>query len=36
MHYVFSKPKGGRIETGRWGGGGSGRGRMEITVLEQQ
>ena len=35
---TWTKPKEGRIEGGRWGRvgpGGSGRGKMQTTVLEQ-
>ena len=31
-----TKPKGGRIEGGRWGAGESGGRKMETTVFEQQ
>ena len=42
IKYSWKKPKEGRIEGGRWrcvgigGMGGSGGGKMETTVLEQQ
>ena len=38
MKDTRTKPKGDRIKGGRWGGwgGGSGRGKTETTVLEQQ
>ena len=37
IKYPWTKPKGGRIESGRWGRAGkSGSGKMETSVFEHQ